>query len=442
MAITVRMVRIAARTTIGTQDFTVAGAGVCKAAIINVSRGTVNGSSSDGAVLLYGFAANNTGGGGVKQYCLAVSMKDQASSADSTLTRHVVSNTNCIHLLASDGTVDAIATASFITDGIQINWTDAPATALLVSCELWFDSGSDLSVFAGDFQGPTAIDGTTVVSAVGFTPDNLIVLGRLTASWNIPFNGAHMQIGFADRGAAIQQCCLTLFSVTNSASTNVTNWLDDRYVRCTSTGAAAIEITAFSGTGFTATARISAATLNYPYLALAYNGTCGHSVQVLTSPQSTGSKDVTGLAFKPQFVHQLTSGVDVIRSQRSASEGISPQGAGTLGVVGFTATEIFSSVIGDNDAEAKPDTESISIDSLMCRSDIKTTLHAATFEFFNADGWRLFYLVASTTARLWPTFVLGEFTGTPPVVPELSAWHNQEPPGVPDASQMWQAVSY
>jgi hypothetical protein len=118
---------------------------------------------------------------------------------------------------------------------------------------------------------------------------------------------------------------------------------------------------------------------------------------------------------------QLLSGVPVSDSVRLSSEGTNAPGAGTYGIAGFTATELFSSCIGDDDAARTMDTESIVTNSFLCRSDIKTNLYVATTPIFNPLSWTLSYSTTSTTSRRWPTLVIGEFVAAVGAVDGVAA---------------------
>lgn len=242
-----------------------------------------------------------------------------------------------------------------------------------------------------------------------------------------------MQIGFADRGGSITQCCLGWYArdaqTTSIGSDYVSStWVSANVNPGASTptlGQIAIAITAFGAQGFTAITQNGGRAVAYPYLALSYttvNGSCGHSVSINNSTTiAAPATIIVNTPFKPQFVMQLLSGVPVSDSVRLSSEGTNAPGAGTYGIAGFTATELFSSCIGDDDAARTMDTESIVTNSFLCRSDIKTNLYVATTPIFNPLSWTLSYSTTSTTSRRWPTLVIGEFVAAVGAVDGVAA---------------------
>jgi hypothetical protein len=410
MGVSVRMVRAAAPTTPGVQSFEVAGFGTPKAAMFIVSGATANDSAALGAVISVGITD------GVRQFCIAGSSENLTASELANTTRRT-SNAKCIVLFAANGTVDA--EANFVVgnpwtaNGVQIDWTNAPAAAVLVTVILF--TGTDLTARVGDFLGSLTIGTDIVVTVpdVPFQPDQLIVLrsaityGSGTTSF--------MHVGFADRGGPIVQCCSAWRGLNGSTASEGSNVVSNAFVSETGLGTQAIEITAFSATGFTAKTRLSGGSVPYPYLALAYNGVAAHSVFVANSPAATGNQ-IQATTFKPQFVLQLPTGVTALSNATTQNSQITSNGgAGSWGIAGFTAFETFSNSISDDDGDQNMITRSYSANKFSCRADASPyDLHVATFVSFNPTNYTLNYTVADTTVRFWATLVIGE-TPTPPV---------------------------
>jgi len=412
MGIAVGIVRQAAITSGGpTQDFTVAGMGTPKAAVFVLTTAVTNATSQAGAGIAFGITD------GVRQFCITASAQN-ATNLDS-ITRQRKSNTRCITLLDHTGTV--LAEATFSTwdpggvNGVRINWTVLPSVAVLVTVHLF--AGTNLLAYAGDFlaSGNFAVP-DTVVTDPNFQPDQLMMIGNGTSTYDSTSAGAVMQIGFADRGAVITQGASSWISsnaVSLSASANVVSTL---YVSPQPTLAYAIAITAFSIQGFTATAKIAASALRYPYLALSYGGAAAHWVGVVNSPTSNATQTETAPGFKPQFVLQLPTGAVSPADTIKTSSGL---GAGSYGISAFTATKVFTSSISDDDGDANMITGSFSSDDFRCRSDSQTlnpNLHVATIvdlvsgNPFISTGWQLFYNVnvLQTTIRKWASLAIGE----------------------------------
>jgi hypothetical protein len=424
MGVSIRMVRAAAITGGGpSQTFTVPGwTETPKAAIFIMTGATTNLFSTLGASLMVGIAT-----GPANRFCTASSSQDNVGNAN---TANRKSNTKCISFLGHVGTVNGEADfTSFGSGSVTVTWSSFPLVGFLVTVILF--AGADLSAYAGDFSASGSVDTPTVVTAPGFQPDQLLLLGGgRSAGYNAIFNDALMQIGFADRGPPIAQCCTSWFSLDNAGSADCQNWVSTNRscVGMSATGGllgnTRIEITAFSGSGFTATTRTGGLAVPYPYLALSYttvNGTCGHSVPVINPPGAPGTPThFVGGTYTPQFVLQLPSGVNVPNALRNTGTTNAP-GAGSYGIAAFTATELFSNCIGDDDAANTMATQSFVATDFRCRSDVGANLHIAASQTFGIGFYSLTYTTAvaapSGTVRYWPTLVIGNFVSSGTAVP-------------------------
>jgi hypothetical protein len=419
------MVRAAAITGGGpTQTFTVPSwTETPKAAIFIMTGATSNAVVATGAALMVGIAT-----GASNRFCTASSSQSGPTNAN---TRNRKSNTKCISFLGSTGAVNGEADwTSFGSGSVTVTWSSFPSAAFLITVILF--AGADLSAYAGDFTASGTINTGTTVTAPGFQPDQLMVLGGgRVATYNTILDGAFMQIGFADRGATITQCCTSWLALNGAGNADCFNWISSNRscIGISATGGTLgnmqIEITAFSGTGFTATTRNSGLAVPYPYLALSYttgNGTCGHSVPLIVSPTSpsTPIHFVSG-TYTPQFVLQLPSGVNIANALRSDGTTQKP-GAGSYGIAAFNATEIFSHCTGDDDANSVMATQSFVTTDFRCRSDTGTDLHIASTPVFGSGYYSLTYTTAvagpsGATSRFWPTMVIGDFVTSGTAVP-------------------------
>jgi hypothetical protein len=384
---------------------------------------TTNLSVATGAAMAVGIAT-----GVANRFCIASSSQNGTANSNAANRK---SNTKCISFLGSTGTVNGEADfTSFGAGSVTITWSSFPNAAFLITAILF--AGADLSAYAGDFTASDAIGTDTPVTAPGFMPDQIVLLGGgrtvtipATNSYNNVYIDALMQIGFADRAVTIAQCCTSWFALYGAGSADCQNWVSSNRscVGMSATGGllgnTQIEITAFGATGFTATTRTSGLAVPYPYLALSYttvNGTCGHSTPLLLSPTAPGTviRFVGGGSYTPQFVLQLPSGVNIANALRSTGTTNSP-GAGSYGIAAFNATEIFSHCIGDDDAAGTMATQSFVTADFRCRSDVGVDLHVASTPTFGSGIYSLIYTTAVAgpsggLSRYWPTMVIGEFS--------------------------------
>jgi hypothetical protein len=374
------MVRAVAITSGGpTQDFVVTTNGglgglTPKAAIVIVTRATTNLVRADGASISYGVVAENSPGV-YGTFCIASSADD---SVTTTNTAHRTSITDVVCLLGTGSLVDAQAQiVTFIADGVQLTWSNFPSTAVLVTVILF--AGSDVSAAVGQFTQPVNINGSAVVNSLSFGPEVLMVLGSVIVvhentddAPDVPW--ANMMIGFAENitiptPSQFRQCSRRWQSTDGN-----TTAVDNSYIsKANATGsilgyvahdgARAIEITAFDGVGFTATARLSggATAYKYGYLALSFGGTTSHLVmteRLAFGVAPTSAAPITQAAvaieandtliapsFKPQFVLQLAAPGSTFNAILSSSAL-----AGACGINCFTAFESFSNSISDDDA--------------------------------------------------------------------------------------------
>lgn len=414
MAVSARMVRAAASTGGGTQNFTVSGFGTPKAAIIIASEATTNITAIGNAKMSVGFTD------GTRQFSVGVMSEDAIADSD---CYHVTSNTRLLAMLDGAGNVEHEGLFNgWITDGLQIDWGASGAFGGLVTVILL--GGSDLSVYAGDFLADAAVDTDTDVTAPGFEPDQVIVIGSQNAAYdsvNDTFAIALMMMGFADNGTSDVECGASYHSIDSSASANCANYVSDVYTIGDTDHNPAVEIRDFDASGFTATTRNSGGAYRYCYLALKYGG-APHWAGIIDSPTATGVTAVTTPGIQPQFVMVLSQGVNTLNTQITSDI---VGATGTYGIAAFNSSEIFSTCISDDDAAATMNTESFSADSFRCRDSIGAHLHRATFVSLDATGWTLDYDIASTTARRWPTMCFGQTASSGPVIPVFMHGYRQ-----------------
>ena len=132
MAVDIATVRAAATTSVETQDFTISGFGTPKAAMFIVTKGVTDNTAAAGAMMAVGFTD------GTRDKCGTVHAKDANATS---VTEATFSTAHCIFLIDDTGTLATATFDSWITDGVRIDWADAPPSAYLVTVVCFWGSG-------------------------------------------------------------------------------------------------------------------------------------------------------------------------------------------------------------------------------------------------------------------------------------------------------------
>ena len=221
--VVVRMVRQGAPTSTGTQDYTVSGAGTCKGAIFLMVGGT-----SDDAEAGHQRKSVGMTDGNLDRCNFAVS-RDNVGTVRS---RHGA--TNGLIAFPNVGADSFAAEAdfdSFITDGVRINWVNAPGNAHLVTAILFFgDVTVDVSAITTD---------TTVGNSTSVTSANRKAMFFVSTEVAFGSGGnftadSRFYLGMASRGSAgtTLQRCFSMGTENGTASTAIAAcciW-DNRYM--------------------------------------------------------------------------------------------------------------------------------------------------------------------------------------------------------------------
>lgn len=192
MAIEKKILTFTANTATGTQDLT-GTTFTPKAAIVWWSRSC---NAVDTFVPVYTFGIGFTDGTN-NMVMGALSFDAVASSA----TSRELSSSFLIKTpvqSGSENTVDSSASfSSWLSNGMQINWTDAPSAAF--DFHVLFLGGDDITnVSVGSFTG-SASTGNQDITAPGFQPDLVIVMGCNNVVANASYQSAMgVAIGAAD----------------------------------------------------------------------------------------------------------------------------------------------------------------------------------------------------------------------------------------------------
>ena len=299
MSIILGVVRGDAPTTAGVQTFTKSGVGTPVAAVFLVTNCTADATDTDHAMIGAGFTDGTT------DYTTASQSEDAQTTNDSDRSQQ---DNHCIHVLNTSGGIDGEADFdAWITDGVRIDWTNAPSSAVKVEC--WLIGGTD----AVGNTGRTNIGASTnIAHGLGETPKLVCMLGTTGSA-----NGISTQFNFSfgivgNNDGVIQQ--FNLQGGQNSGSSASTNppssrLHTDRCFGSIANGATPsisrdFKVTAMDATNITVTRQTGSFGGDPQWLAIGF-GSATNKVDIVAfdGPTATGTQSVTNDdSFEPQFV--------------------------------------------------------------------------------------------------------------------------------------------
>lgn len=398
MPVDIAIVQGALNTSTGTQNFTKSGFGTPKAVMVFATYATSNATNTAQGGMVFA-AASGTG----NQFATFNSSENNQTSSD----EHRDNDPTLINFHApGTGTVAGLAPLNaFITDGFQLNITNAPPSAYLMKAVLL--GGSDLQAYVGSValgnSGPT---NSISVTAPGFTPDVIIGFHRLTNTAGT--SASKWSWGFCrnNGGTPVQQC------ISGNGDDNVNPANYNGQLRLNSIGIESfsssvgrrVEVTSFTANGFDLLITDAAANAVWNYLALKFDNGLQHYVGTYTSPTGTGDHSNTSVGFKPQFIFHLLSGFTATDTQNAAGE------AGSVGVALATASDQCCLANNMQDNVSPTVCQSLVDDSKHVNINAHSggVLAVATRSAFLSNGYTLNYTTAPGTAVLWPVLALGE----------------------------------
>ena len=371
----------------GTTDYTSAGFGTVKAAVIFHTSCITLGTRADGYEFGVGFWD------GTNQGAAQVTAED----AVGTTATHRIGVQNRAALVGISGTLTEY-TASAITDGIRLTLT-VDNTAVQRRCVVLLIGGADAAGATGSFALHTAQNSaTTKAHGMGVTPDAVLFTCSSKPNTN---RGNDARLAFGVCSSDLTQRCV-LWSSNNAVSAaDVTARLETNSATgvVSSAGLGATgEITTLDATNIICTTR-DAATKAYfvNYLALDLNG-AGVDLRTLTSPTSTGDNAVSGVGFAPSALLQCLTKIATADSTIQTTDANSFQ-------VGVTdGTNTFSLCSVDEDAAATTNTFSVTTSGKLIDLDNSASGSAADLitatTTLDGDGRTHNYTAVDGTARL------------------------------------------
>lgn len=394
MAVTTAVTRVACNTGTGTQDITVGGFGTPKAALFICSKATANGVAADHYVLSFGAATGTS-----NEWCLSLNTEDGVATTD---TRATTDSDRCIRLNnPGTATVDGEAEfTAFITDGVRINWLNAPSAAWLLTVVLF--GGSDLSAHANNIALGNSLDNAVDVTAPGFEPTLVFTACQGSLGMDADASSLRDAFGIVHNDGGVTQRSAAYENPNGAAAGNPTGRCTESYgiMQIAGGGSAALdwggEFGSFDGSGFTVTTRNAGANnTSMMYLALRLGGIQNGWVGTVDTPTSTGNETETGPSFTPQIVYQIGTHMEAIDTAYNSS----PL-AGVTGLGAFTDSAEYMTSVADEDGASTTDTQSLSDDTAIeLPEDDGTAGLTASFVGMVSTGYTLNYSAVLGNAK-------------------------------------------
>lgn len=397
----VKVTRVAAPTSTGTQDITTDLDGATpKAAIFIYSTADTDGTLANNAGLSLGMTD------GTNQWARSTHSKDNISPSEAIPN---LSTTSVIYIRAD--TSSWIATASFstwLTDGVRINWSNVPSTGHFLTVVFFF--GDNISSYAAVKSMGNTLDDTITVSEPGFEPDIVFTVTDGSVS-NIGFGYVHN-----DRNSTITQHNSWIRERSGRTAAELFGAFRNDYGGNIPAGAYAaddssrLEFSNFGSSGFDVTTRNAAAgnrSLFYLALRLGSGPDMDAKVYTYSTPTSTGNSTDTGPGFTPQAVFYATT------IHETANTYYTNTLASNFGLSVITTDAQYHHVYVAEDAANPTNTMSLSDNQ-----SINLPLHdgstgiTATFNEFTSSGVSNNFTNVTGTAKVWPALAIEAYSSS------------------------------
>lgn len=403
MGVTVAVTRVAANTSTGTQDITTTDLGglTPKAVLLIATRGVTDGTAADGAGYYVGASdGTNEWTQGYEDQHGQASMNN-AEEQDTTANRILT-----IYNGAASDTVEATANfSSWLTNGVQIDWTDAPASAFLITAI--FFAGSDLSTHVGTQTLGNTADALIAVTSVGFEAD-VVIAYMLEGTTTLNAGVAAGLIHNNRSGTVTQRALAHKQRDTFGSSQVAVQYRDGEGIaRLQSTDAVDFHGTfqSFDSSGFDVqlgnTRSPGNTHLGWIALRLGSSPVVSAKVYTYSTPTGTGSHTDSTPGFEPQFVMYLTNRAAAADTSESDADG------GVFGILALDADDLYTNTISSEDGAADSNTQSLSDDKLNLPTHTGASGHEATLTSIGSTGPVWNYSATDGTARLWPALAIG-----------------------------------
>ena len=384
--VVVARVRVSANTSTGNQDITTTDLGgkTPKGVLFYYVGATGDGAFDDAHI---GIGAAS---GASERWTLYGNSEHGVGSTDTRrglLTDEVI-RFNVPGSSSIDGEADIV---SFITNGVRINWSNAPSGAYQIIAV--FFAGDDVDAHADTH----AVDPNLDITAPGFQP-NLVFTATGNLSDDEETSDLNFGHGWQDGAATPTRSVQNISEEEGEASGDPTaRTLSDRSILALNESSGGVDYEGhydtFDASGMTY--RGDDDSDDTAYLALRLQD-AEIKVGRIDTPTSTGNFGVTGVGFVPDIVFL---GMNMLTAIDSATTN---GNAGSQGYSVFTDTDEDSLSIQIEDGSGTTDTQSSAEDrAVFLPEDDGTTGFNATYVSMDADGFTLNFTDVLGTARKW-----------------------------------------
>lgn len=376
------LVQSAAPTSATTQNFTSSGFGTPACSLFWTTTATANNSAASHAMLSIG------GTDGTRSYAASMMDENSANPADGDEQRSATEA--LLTQVSTDQSVNGTANwNAWITDGVQLDWTDPPPSAYLVNALLVGGTGVS-NCYVGNAATPTTVDTATDVTDPGFEPDLVIVWGAYAST------SANLGIGFVvNDGSNTQRGAGQWATNGNGTHTVISTIHDNRAWGTGRTDLGTIQIQGFDANGFDLFLRDNGGTaVTVGYMAIKLNGISA-KITTCASPTSTGDHTCTGAGFTPQLVLGIQGEWAAVNTQYTSDD----NEPFTLG--GSTATQSLVGGVYREDGGTGSAKQSLTDTKPVHSYKDGADYMVATFDSFTSDGvtWNYTTAPGSATQR-------------------------------------------
>lgn len=302
----------------------------------------------------------------------------------------------------------ATGSVSFITNGVRINWTKAPAGAYGIN--MFFFGGDDVSAAVGTVDAAEDAS-TSSVSGLGFQPNFAWFV-----SWSDDMDDAtdnvdtQISIGMAtDESGGTVQRCVGLFKDWAATTMDYQMIVDTGAVGGQKAQGSAWDwenaLDSWDSGGFTLAGTGTSGTDKLGYVAIRF-ANASFALQTYDSPTSTGNDSVTGVGTTPKFICQIHTAMTAVDTNATGSPECEEFNIG----VATGNVEFSVGVQQDNGVATSNTARTCDNDQIINngRTAGNAYFWSATYSSFDSDGYTLNYATVEGTSRKFISFAVGE----------------------------------